>query len=366
MTELISADQFAALVRSRSFVIDVRAPVEFSAGSIPGSVNLPILNNEERHEIGNLYKEQGSAAAVARGYELISGPVKEARLQRWVQFVQKNPKAILTCFRGGKRSQISQSWLAEAGIRRPRIDGGYKAFRHFLIQEMERLSVGDFCVISGATGSGKTLVVREAQTFRPTVDLESYARHRGSAFGGYPGGQPSQADFENLLATELICLEDSVRLGAKLVVEDESRLIGKCIQPESFFNSLRASGIVLLDEPLDSRVQVTFDDYILNSPIASGLESEMRTTFERYRNSLQIISRKLGGLRYSQTQKAFDEACAASFNNDFEPHKKWIEMVLEAYYDPLYFKSLERRQPRILFRGRRVEALQWLRENSGI
>lgn len=357
---VLPADQFRSLILQKIPVIDVRAPVEFEAGSIPGSVNLPILTNEERHEIGTIYKKLGNAAAVARGHELVSGPVKDSRVALWKQTVEKDPRTILTCFRGGQRSQITQKWLMETGIERPRIEGGYKAFRQFLIEETSRLSARTMCVISGATGSGKTLVIREIIKERPTVDLEAYANHRGSAFGGYAEGQPSQAEFENRLAAGLMHLE-ATGDSRDLVVEDESRLIGRCAQPEIFFHSLRASGVVMVDEPLHSRAKTTFDDYILASPIGSGSEEAILQTYLRYKKSLQSIVRKLGGLKFSEIEKDLLAAEQAALRGDLEPNLVWISKLLEFYYDPLYFGSLERRNPKILFRGLRREVIDWLK-----
>ncbi len=355
-------DKFARLILEKIPLIDVRAPVEFVAGAIPGSINLPILNDDERHEIGTVYKQKGQAAAIERGYELISGPIKESRVRLWTDVVKANPQTVLTCFRGGQRSQITQKWLREVGVERPRIEGGYKAFRSFLIEELDRLSEREMCVISGATGAGKTLVIREALEFRPTVDLEKLARHRGSAFGGYPAGQPSQADFENKLAADLLYLETQGS-ALPLVVEDESRLVGKCAQPEKFFHSLRSSPVVIVDESLASRVQTTFDDYILNSPIATGSYEEGLATFQRYRKSLQSISRKLGGLRFSEVEKDLLASEQAFAQKDLEPNKIWISKLLEFYYDPMYFGSLERRDPKIQFRGTRLEVLHWLQKS---
>lgn len=356
----IAAEQFVKIVANLTPIIDVRAPVEFAQGHIPGAINLPILNDQDRHEIGTIYKNQGQDAAVKRGHELVSGEVKAQRVQAWVDQVRQNPETILTCFRGGMRSQISQQWLADQGIHRPRIAGGYKAFRQFLIDEIERLSKRKMMVVSGATGSGKSLVIQEIQKFRPTVDLEKLANHRGSAFGSYLIPQPSQADFENRLAYELIHLDldvDSKNYKQNLVVEDESRMIGRSVQPESFFNHLRDSEIVLVEETIESRVQVTFDDYI-----AAVLPADRVLVFANYEKSLQNISKKLGGLRHQEVLQDLRSAVSASVDHgDLSGHKVWIEKVLVWYYDPLYFNSLEKRQPQVLFKGPRKAVLEFLK-----
>lgn len=358
---VVDSSQFESLVLKKASVLDVRAPVEFLAGSIPGSVNYPILNDQERNEIGTLYKEKGQAAAIERGHQLVSGEIRESRIQSWKQALLSDPEMVITCFRGGKRSQITQAWLKESGVHRPRIDGGYKAFRNYLLTELDRLSEQKMIVISGATGSGKTLLVREALKIGPTLDLEAYARHRGSAFGGYPSGQPSQVDFENKLACELIRLQQP----EWIVVEDESRLIGRCAQPEKFFQSLRASGIVFLEEPLNVRVQITFEDYILNSELRTGDPENGLAVFNRYQKSLASIQRKLGGLLFSEIQKDLTEAQHVYFSTgDLEPNRVWIEKLLRDYYDPMYFGSIAKRNPPILFRGTRAESVEWLKNHA--
>jgi tRNA 2-selenouridine synthase len=130
----ITAEYYKSLFFEDTPLIDVRAPVEFATGSLPNSVNLPILNDEERALIGTTYKTQGRETAIQLGHQLISGDVKEQRLQAWRSYIDLHPHAVIYCFRGGLRSQITQQWLKEAGIQRPLITGGYKAVRSFIIE----------------------------------------------------------------------------------------------------------------------------------------------------------------------------------------------------------------------------------------
>jgi len=358
--EFIEVLDFREIILKKIPVIDVRAPVEFASGCIPGSVNLPLLNNEERHIIGTTYKEQGQAAAVNLGHELISGDVKKDRVKAWIEFTKLHPECLLTCFRGGLRSKISQTWLSEASVHRPRLNGGYKAFRQFLLNELDRLSSRPMRVISGGTGCGKTLLISEAQNFCPAVDLEFLARHRGSAFGAYTEAQPSQSDFENLLVSELLRKEE-LSPGAPVIVEDESRMIGKIAQPEKFFNTLRESEIILLQETLESRVQVIFDEYILKLVAKNRFEDILN-----YQKAFQIIAKKLGHLRFQEVSADLLRAQSEmAESRNFELHKVWIEKILVWYYDPLYVESLNKRKPRIIFQGSREEALEFLRAGVG-
>jgi len=243
--ELPLADDFRRIVLEKRPLIDVRAPVEFEKGSFPTAVNLPLMNDEERHLIGIRYKEKGNLSAIALGKELV-GPVKEARVEAWKSFVEANPNAYLYCFRGGQRSQISQAWLQEAGVTIPRLKGGYKAFRGFLMQESERISKeASMLILAGRTGSGKTILLKELNN---SIDLEGLANHRGSSFGAFTTAQPSQIDFENALGYALIQHENEGH--THLVIEDESLNIGRVYIPNSVFTNLKNGKYVILTTPM--------------------------------------------------------------------------------------------------------------------
>ncbi len=326
----------------------MRSPVEFAQSHVPGSVNLPILNSEEREQVGTVYKNQGPEAAVALGHQLVSGSVKEARVKLWVTELNKNENSVLTCFRGGMRSQIAQSWCREAGIIRPRVKGGTKALRSFLLEQMnQKISTSQLLVVTGATGAGKSLLLQALKNSKPVLDLEAYARHRGSAFGGFAEPQPQQAVFENRIACDLIRQTKS----KKFLIEDESRMIGKLYQPENLFLKLRESPAIFVDESLEVRTQNTFNEYILGPSY----------NLENYQNNIKKISKKLGGQR---TQEILENLLSADVefqkNSNLEHHKIWITKLLEWYYDPLYFKSLESRKLQFFFRGTRTQVQDFL------
>lgn len=349
-SENIHVSNFKELFIHQRPFIDVRAPVEYHQGHLPGAINLPILNNEERELIGTIYKQQGQAAAVAKGYSLVSGEVKESRLKLWKEYVQQNPKTVLYCFRGGQRSQITQKWLSDAGVGCPLIVGGYKMARQYLMGVLEQTALrSKFLMISGPTGSGKTQLIKMASDLSPTLDLEALANHRGSAFGAMTTPQPSQVNFENMLAVNLLRLESQFSGEQPLLVEDESRLIGRVHIPEPFFNLMRSSPVIWLDEPLEVRVENIFKDYILDSGIVRGRSTEV---YSHYRKALLAIQKKLGGLRTQEILGDLNQAEQVFMNNsDLLINKVWIEKLLRYYYDPLYLGSLERRQVQVFFRG---------------
>ena len=168
-SELTKIDDFTQLFIGDTPLIDTRAPIEFDQGAFPFTQSLPLMSDSERELIGTCYKNKGQEQAVALGHELVQGEIKQARLDAWLEFIKNNPNGALYCFRGGMRSQITQEWIYEAsGINYPRIKGGYKALRRFLIDETDRI-MGQVTpiVIGGQTGCGKTLLLDQLkETFQ--------------------------------------------------------------------------------------------------------------------------------------------------------------------------------------------------------
>ena len=166
MISLQEIDNFSEIFKSNTPLLDVRAPIEFSEGSFPYAHNYPIMSDIERHQIGICFKADGQDSAIKLGHELVHGKIKQERVEKWIQFVKKYPKGALFCFRGGLRSQISQEWIFEhSGVSYPRVKGGYKALRSFLIAEMYRIvSNKNFLVIGGQTGCGKTILLKSQLT----------------------------------------------------------------------------------------------------------------------------------------------------------------------------------------------------------
>ena len=351
--ELIECDELLAeLSGGRAQIIDVRAPVEFLAGKIPQSTNCPILNDEERAQVGTVYKNEGSDSAVKLGHSLVQGAVKDQRLAGWVKFAGVNPEqTFITCFRGGMRSRLAQCWMKEAGVLIPRLNGGYKKMRNCFVNEVSKFSEhASLLVLSGKTGAGKTQVLESAKNF-PLLDLENLAKHRGSAFGATGVPQPTQIDFENELALRMHGLRSETR---KIVVEDESRMIGERVLPETLFTKMRLSPVVTIDEPLEARVENTFREYVL-------ARKEDPKVFLSHRESLFKIKDRLGGLRYQEVLQDMSQA-----ESNFRQHgelsaaKVWVEKLLVWYYDPLYERSFLKRKPNLAFAGTRREVMQFL------
>ncbi len=364
---MIQLDDYEALFLADTPFIDTRAPVEFAKGSFPTAVNLPLMTNDERAAVGTCYKQEGQDAAVKLGHELVSGVVKANRVQQWQAFAQAHPEGALFCFRGGMRSAISQQWLAEAGMEFPRIRGGYKAMRRWLIDEFERICMArDFIVVGGQTGCAKTRLLNQGDNGKPipgSIDLEGYANHRGSAFGRRAGGQPAQISFE--IATAIALVKVDRRFGGPVIAEDESKLIGRCSLPPTLQNTLKNSPLVLVETTLEERVEHSFENYILaNLKDQQALTDDQEQAFDAFAagllESLERIRKRLGGVRFGELLTIMNSALERHRAGDPSGHRDWIAPLLSDYYDPMYDYQLKNRLEKVVFRGRPDAVAEWL------
>ena len=364
MPDFKQSSDFKSIVLNNIPLIDVRAPVEFEKGAFPFAKNLPLMSNEERHRVGIVYKQEGHDAAVALGNSLVKGSVKETRVNAWLDFMKGNPEAMLYCFRGGERSKISQEWIGEIDREITRLEGGYKAFRAYLMQETERLaSAFQPYVIGGRTGSGKTILLKRLEN---AIDLEGLADHRGSSFGRKLKDQPSQIDFENALAYVLIQKLDQGF--DTLVFEDESEFIGRVYIPKPLVNVLKVAPLIILETLQEKRIEITFDEYIVKAQ-ESYEEVYVEDALERWYDSITAamsrIKRRLGGERYQTVCALFEEAYSIQKEcGDMEAYKVWIDYLLVEYYDPMYDYQIAKNQERIVFRGSEKEIEDFLKKKN--
>lgn len=361
MANPIDRDLIRSLFLRDTPLMDVRAPVEFSQGAFPRAVNLPLMDDQERHEVGVRYKQQGQDAAIKLGNKLVSGATKAKRIALWQDFAKQHPDAYLYCFRGGLRSRTTQQWLKESGVDLPLVNGGYKAMRRFLIDELEQsIAESRFFILGGKTGTGKTWLLKELSG---AIDLEDFAHHRGSSFGRFPDGQPSQINFENSLSIALMKYRS--RGISQFWLEDEGRLIGSLSLPQSLQKKMQQAPLVLLEEDLQYRVSITLKDYVVD------LEAYYRNYFQQHgddnssagdaaftqfsdylQDSLRRIKKRLGDERYQQVVRQMQEALALQKSSgEVALHRIWIESLLTSYYDPMYEYQLEKKYHRLTFRG---------------
>jgi tRNA 2-selenouridine synthase len=365
---LAQTDDFRRLFLDDVPLLDVRAPVEFTAGAFPQAENHPLIDDAERHEIGITYKEDGQDAAISLGEMRVRGAVKSERVARWQDYLERHPDAVLYCFRGGMRSRIAQQWLYEAtGLDCPRVTGGYKALRRFLIDELK--TNGSLCrpvVVGGRTGVGKTRLLVGCT---PAIDLERLAHHRGSAFGRHPQPQPTQIDFEN--AVSIALLKRVAGDNRPFLVEDESRNIGSRHVPPELHERMQSAPLVLLEATEEERIGITLQEYVHDALAGYQRAFGVETGFEKWadslRSSLDRIRKRLGGERHARALDLLETAIASHRrSDDTSAHRAWIALLLHDYYDDMYNYQLERKADRIVFRGAYDAVCEYIAEHYGI
>jgi tRNA 2-selenouridine synthase len=335
--------------RSAFTILDVRAPVEVARGALPHAINVPILDDQERHRVGVAYKEASQERAVALGYAL-TAEAMPARVERWRDICSRGPAAF-TCWRGGMRSTLAQSLLGNDVV--PRVEGGYKALRAHLVAGLEpALERRRAIVITGMTGTGKTELL---ESFRHSsrllaLDLEGEACHRGSAFGGR-GAQPAQQTFENSLAARLL-----LDASDALLLEDESRRIGSLQVPEPLYDCIATSPLLVLEAPRHERIERIHRQYIREpaerlGPVAAFDELRAATARLRKRLGGELVETLLEVLEQALRNDAWREAAAL---------EAFIGPLLSEYYDPLYLRAMEKVERPVLQRGTREEISSWI------
>jgi tRNA 2-selenouridine synthase len=295
----------------------------------------------------------------------VSGDIKAQRIEAWKRFVARHPNGYLFCFRGGLRSRLTQQWIRDAGIDYPLVKGGYKALRRFLIDSLEaQIESGEFRILSGRTGTGKTRVLQQLPN---PVDLEGLANHRGSSFGRQVTPQPSQIDFENRLAVAM--LKAHHHNGGPIYLEDESRLVGRCALPESLKDRMAESPLLILEQPMEERVGIIREDYVegmfADYVNRDGAEAGWLNFRDYLLSALDRIRKRLGGERHRQLRGLMEEALMKQENTGkTDAHNAWIQALLQDYYDPMYDYQLSQKEGRILVRGGPETILDWANESS--
>lgn len=303
------------LVYSRnSLVLDVRSPSEFSHARYPGAYSLPLFTDEERKVVGTAYKQESKEKAIKIGLDYF-GPKMRAMVEEVETLTQNGNKKILVhCWRGGMRSG-GVAWLLDLyGFEVYQLTGGYKAYRNWVLRQLE--NPYDLKILSGNTGSGKTPLLHDLEkSGMQMVDLEALASHKGSALGGInQAPQPSQEMFENLLAEKL----SSKNTEKTILLEDESQRIGNLNIPNVLWQKMKDSDLIYLQIPFDERLKYLVEEY-------------GKLPIEELKNAILRIQKRLGGLETKNAiQHLEDQNLSGCFGILLRYYDKWYEKGLNS------------------------------------
>ena len=314
----ITAAEVMPRLASFHTIIDARSPAEYAEDHLPGAVNWPVLDDDERREVGTEHKQVSAFDAKKIGAAMVATRIGEL-LQAHVQDKLRDWHPLVYCWRGGKRSGTLAWFLDQIGFRTTLVQGGYKAFREQVREQFTTLPLRfDYVVVAGRTGSGKTRLLQALQdTGAQVLDLEALARHRGSVLGGLPHEpQPSQKAFETQLWQTLSSFDPA----QPVFVESESRKIGQVQVPTALLDRMRSDGrVVMLTMPDTARVQLLLEEY--------GFFAEQ---LDRFCGHLDTLV----DLRGRETVQAWQALARAG---------RWAEVfgaLMSQHYDPLYLKSI--------------------------
>ena len=297
-------------------LIDARTPAEFAIDHIPGAINCPVLDNDQRVIVGTLYRQEGAFAA-----RRVGGAMVSANIARHLEdsFADKPAhwKPLVYCWRGGLRSGSLVTVMRLVGWDAQQLSGGYKTWRRHVIAQIESLCPQlDLRVLVGATGSAKTRILQalEAQGHQ-VLDLEEFAAHKGSLLGALPGRpQPSQTAFETHIAEVL----DRVDLSRPLFVEGESRKIGRIALPQPLVDRLRASDCIEIDATAEARLAYLLRDYGYVGTDPAALSRQLAVLTELHGKAV------IG--RWQQWAEQGDLA-------------PLVQQLIALHYDPAYARS---------------------------
>ena len=320
---ILDIAQFAQARNQFDAIIDVRSPAEFALDHIPGSINYPVLNNEERAQIGTLYKQVSPFAAKKLGAAIVSRNIAQ-HLEQSMLDHPREWRPLIYCWRGGERSGAFTHVLNRIGWKAMQLEGGYQGFRRIVIDDLDLAAKQfQFQVICGMTGTGKTRILHELQSLGAQVlDLEGLAIHRGSVLGNEPDSeQPSQKGFETALWNALQSLDPS----KPVFIESESKKVGGVHIPDALMETIRNGLCIELRSSLPTRVSWLLHEY-----------HHFLENTAQFKEKLGLLTTRYGKVQIAEWFNQIDAG-------DFNP---LVTDLLVKHYDPAYQSSIVRNFPK--------------------
>lgn len=305
-------------------IIDVRSESEFAEDHMPGAINCPVLNDRERAEVGTLYKQVSPFDAKKLGASLVADNVARHLRERFLDR-PRHWRPLVYCWRGGERSGAMAHILGQVGWRTTRFSGGYKHYRHAVIDALQRLPARfDWRVVCGMTGTGKSRLLHAlAAAGAQVLDLEALAAHRGSVLGNLPGApQPAQKMFDSLVWDALRRLDPA----RPVYVESESKKVGKLRVPEKLIEAMWASACVVIEAPVAVRVALLKDEYA------------------HFLADSALLNAQLDCLRPLHGGAVIDAWQDLARDGEWD---RLTEDLLLRHYDPAYTRAIHHHYPRL-------------------
>ena len=315
----ISAAEVLAKLGNFSGVIDARSEGEYAEDHLPGAVNWPSLNDEERKVVGTHYKQISAFEARKLGAAMVAKNIAE-HIQQHVLDKPREWQPLVYCWRGGKRSGSLALILDQIGFNVTMVEGGYKAFRAALVADLPQLAAQfSYRVVCGTTGSGKTRLLQALQAHGAQVlDLEDLANHRSSVLGMIPGlPQPSQKAFDRLVWARLRSF-DAAR---PVYIESESKKVGNVTIPEGLITAMRASPCLQIELSEDERVVLLLQDY------------------DFFVRDIALFCERLEALTQARGKETVHDWQARARSGDVA---SVVRELLVKHYDPVYLESMKR------------------------
>lgn len=301
-------------------IIDVRSPAEFAEDHVPGAINLPVLSNEERAVVGTIYVQESAFRARKIGAALVARNVAH-HLDTALADRPADYRPLVYCWRGGQRSNAMATILGQIGWRVAVLKGGYKTYRRRVQARLyDEAFPHPVILLDGGTGAGKTEVLRAlVERGVQTLDLEALAEHRGSLFGGRPGGgQPSQKMFESRLLAAVEPLDPA----RPVLVEAESHKIGERMIPPSLWKAMADAPAITLSAPRAERARYLVTAY-----------ADLLTDPEALKGLIARLPVHIGG----------DAVKALIAYVDAGDFQALAEDLIALHYDPAYARSTRER-----------------------